>query len=352
VTAQPANDVESRDLSVLWKDPDGQVGSGLLLSDRIRFYVEKAKLIEPFSESHLSPAAYDLTLGNVCWYAGFAGKNGGPKRVLSDGETLVLPPNSIVFVDSAETLTLPFYLAGRFNLKLKFLHQGLLVGAGPQVDPGYVGSLSCPLHNVSNENVSIKCGQPFARIEFHKTTPFAQQHTWAGDTEVSNVRALGEAGKLAGLDGHPCITFPTRSLNRKPIQDYLFEGKLATSSVDHMATRVGEIEADISLKTKELRADIKTFNLSAYIALGVASLSFATYFWAVVNWTKSYQDAAIRAEEHVRVLEVQRGALESRVRDIEQKLAIQTGPKAVNGMPRSAIPRQPGLNGKASSGKK
>src|SRR5688572_1063630 len=140
-----------------WVDPDSKVQGGILLSDRIIMYVEKVGLIEPFNAKNLGPASYDLTLGKECWSSDHARETGLSQRILADGEHLIIPPNSIVFVSSSETLNLPFYLIARFDLKLRFLHEGLLVGTGPQVDPGFRGLLSCPLHNISSEKITLTC---------------------------------------------------------------------------------------------------------------------------------------------------------------------------------------------------
>jgi hypothetical protein len=46
----------------------------------------------------------------------------------------------------------------------------VLLGTGPQVDPGFSGALSCPLYNLTNMDLTIRRGQDFATIDFEKTT--------------------------------------------------------------------------------------------------------------------------------------------------------------------------------------
>ena len=179
----------------MWIDPDQQAAAGILLSDRIRCNVECADLIMPFIETNLGPASYDLTLGSECAYCNHTKDTGRAERILSPNEELVIPPNSIVFVSTAEFPNLPFYLVARFNLKLRYLHEGLLVGTGPQIDPGFSGKLSCPLHNISSEKVCLQAGCSFAVIEFENNTIrferrlFRPQRAWmkfdAGERPVS-----------------------------------------------------------------------------------------------------------------------------------------------------------------------
>src|ERR1044072_3014588 len=167
-------DIPAGENAAMWIDPDASNVQGLILSDRIMYYAKEVNLIDPFHAGNLGPASYDLVLGPECWYADHLKQSGEAKRILSDGEKLILHPNSITFVSTRETLNMPFYLTARFNLKLRLLHEGLLLGAGPQIDPGFVGRLSCPLHNISSDKISLTCGESFAVIEFHKTSPFAE----------------------------------------------------------------------------------------------------------------------------------------------------------------------------------
>ncbi len=53
---------------------------------------------------------------------------------------------------------------------MNWVYDGVLLGTGPQVDPGFSGALSCPLYNLTNMDLTIKRGQDFATIDFEKTT--------------------------------------------------------------------------------------------------------------------------------------------------------------------------------------
>jgi deoxycytidine triphosphate deaminase len=309
----------------LWSDPD-QGTHGILLSDRIQFYVEKVGLIEPFCATHLAPATYDLSLGLDCWYAQHARDSGRSKREMSEGEDLIMEPNSIVYVTSKEVLKLPFYLAARFNLKLRLLHEGLLVGTGPQVDPGFRGRLSIPLHNVSSQRVALRAGERFAVIEFQKTTPFPEIQT-KGIRE-REVRTDGEAGSLIGIGGHPCLTFPSHSLDRQPVERYVPSGKIVSSSLEQIVHDVRYLEEKTGRDLSEFRGYIRTVGIISYIAVAGVALSLASYFWASVNWNRSVYDASVRAEEQVKALAADRATTQARIQELERRLA------AVSGRPR------------------
>jgi hypothetical protein len=55
---------------------------------------------------------------------------------------------------------------------VKHAYSGLLWVGGPQVDPGYVGHLFCPIYNLSDKEVTLHIGEAIALIDFVKTTPF------------------------------------------------------------------------------------------------------------------------------------------------------------------------------------
>ena len=281
----------------MWLDPD-EGASGVLLSDRIQFYVDRVGLITPFEKESLGPASYDLRLGTLSWDSSHSKESGLPLRTLKPGEVLIIPPNSITFVSTLEALNLPFYLTGRFNLRLRLLHEGLLVGTGPQIDPGFSGQLSCPLHNISNDKIALVCGARFAVIEFSKTTPFAQSSQWFAKDTIDSVREDGEAEKLFGLDRKPCLTFPRRALNRKPIEKYLPHGKTVSSSVDGLAAEIkrqelkrSEHESTVKEKIKEHTDSVEKrlgfLTWTTFITLVVVVLSVASLVLSAIGWKNS-----------------------------------------------------------------
>jgi deoxycytidine triphosphate deaminase len=304
----------------MWHDPDPTNTSGVLLSDRIQFYAEQVNMINPFEAIRLGPASYDLSLGAECWYAGHLRETGEAKRTLTVGERIILPPNSITFVSTLESLNMPFYLAARFNLKLRLLHEGLLLGAGPQIDPGFSGRLSCPLHNISSEKISLIAGEPFAVIEFHKTSRFAELETFAKTVTLADLRGRGEQRLLRGVNGYPCLTFPSHSLNREPIKRYVPPGRLVSSSVEGIAAAQQTLRESVEKTLADFDQRMRNVNTLAYIAVVVVALSIAAYFFAVVNWNRGVNDAAVRTEEHVKHLEAVNSEIRARITQLEQQV--------------------------------
>ena len=153
---------------------------GVLLCDEIKFYVETGCLISPFDPRNLKPAAYELTVGDEAMLGGEPYSLGDTTK---DGR-LRIPPFEVAVIKTAETLNLPRFLIARWNIRVSWAYKGLVWVGGPQVDPGYVGNLFCPIYNLSNKDVWIKKGDAIAVMDFVKTTSFDLEST----DEISRYR--------------------------------------------------------------------------------------------------------------------------------------------------------------------
>lgn len=88
----------------------------------------------------------------------------------SKDKGLVVPKNGIIFVETDIEFRIPDFIALRFNLQIKHVHRGLLLGTGPLVDPGFVGKLCIPIHNLTDEDYYIDRNDGLIWIEFTKTS--------------------------------------------------------------------------------------------------------------------------------------------------------------------------------------
>lgn len=162
---------EGEDLKNSEQDPipleqdDSLDDHGVLLSDKIEHYVHNHRIIEPFDESCLEPAGYKMRVGDH-YYRGVI------KEDLADGEHLIIDPYEVVVIETAERVCIPRFMIARWNIKVKLAYKGLLWVGAAQVDPGYVGHLSCPIYNLSTKPVKLKKGEALALIDFVKTTKY------------------------------------------------------------------------------------------------------------------------------------------------------------------------------------
>ena len=155
------------------KDPYPQIAPALLNSADILKYVISTGMIYPFDYSKLEGASYDVKLAGKVVYWDEKGnkivKNIVKNPIKEDEvQDFILQKNSIAFVTLEPIFRIPDYIALRFNLKISHIYKGLLLGTGPLVDPGFVGRLSIPLHNLTANNYRFEFGQGMIQLEFTK----------------------------------------------------------------------------------------------------------------------------------------------------------------------------------------
>lgn len=161
-------------------DPFPEIPAALLSSAHIQAYIAETGMIFPYSpaedpdEEKITSASLIMTVGpevlywesqkNVFydkdkqWYHPNLNKN----------EAITLRPNSITFLRPAERFNMPDYIAARFNLRVRHVHRGLLLGTGPLLDPGYKGYPMIPVHNLTENEYVLRVGEKFINVEFTK----------------------------------------------------------------------------------------------------------------------------------------------------------------------------------------
>lgn len=162
-----------------------EIAPALLNSADIKAYVKQTGMIYPFDERELQSASYKVKIAGKIVYWKYNDGNDNSKqgiekfeKELTEGDYFDLQPNSIAFVTMEPEFHIPVYLALRFNLKIKHIYKGLLLGTGPLVDPGFEGRLSIPLHNLTNNTYRFKYGDTLITMEFTKLSP---NITWFSD---------------------------------------------------------------------------------------------------------------------------------------------------------------------------
>lgn len=159
---------------------DENIAPGMLSSSQIAYCVDKFKLIKNYNEACLGPATYHMRIGNevLTWDNGkkiefTLGPEEDKNKNIS--KSIEFKPNSLTFVTTIEEFNLPKDIIARYNLKSKWVHQGLLLGTGPIVDPELQARLLIPVHNFSSHPVRIDHNDEFISVEFTKTSNPDQQ---------------------------------------------------------------------------------------------------------------------------------------------------------------------------------
>jgi deoxycytidine triphosphate deaminase len=211
-----------------WKYQDPNTSpsrKGLLLSNEIEGFCNVGLLIENHKSEMIRPASYTLTIG-----PDYVDSEGKIRKMRDEQAYFYMEPNSIVYVSSAERLNLPFYIVARFNLRVKWVYKGILLGTGPQVDPGFKGNLSCPLFNLTNRAVRIKLGEMFATIDFERTSDFCGNKPW---DEVKGSFRVGEELDEVSVGDTRYLMFKQKSFSPlKHLPDHDVLSSLAELSKD------------------------------------------------------------------------------------------------------------------------
>lgn len=137
------------------------IGGGL--SNRIiRLMLECGMLLDNATEKCIKGASYDLLLGDEYYYGGKI------KRLTDSNSFLTIEPYDYAIVSCKENARIPRDVIGKFGLSVGLFCQGIILSNGPQIDPGFNGTLFCLLFNTSNQAVHLKRGMHYATIEFNK----------------------------------------------------------------------------------------------------------------------------------------------------------------------------------------
>jgi deoxycytidine triphosphate deaminase len=239
-------------------DPFPNIPAALLSSEHVSDYVRVTGLLHPFDPSpdRLKAASYEARAQRfIRW------EEDG-RKIITDvraGETYELPENSIVFVQIESKIRLPDYIALRFNLRIKHVHRGLLLGTGPLVDPGFGGDLLIPLHNLTSKKYVIKIDEGIIWIEFTKTSHNSDKWPAA-------------RGSFSPIQSHktdvPYWTYFERANQNNPIQSSI---PSAVKDARELA-RSADTSAKKAVRTNRLYASIGILALAG-LMIGLANIT-------------------------------------------------------------------------------
>lgn len=244
------------------EDPFPDIPPALLNSADVWDYVRVTGMISPFDQSpgKIKSASYEIDLlGEIHLWDEKQKKKVIP---IERGKKFILEKNSIVYAYLETKFRLPDYIALRFNLRIKHVHRGLLLGTGPLVDPGFVGRLLIPLHNLTSEDYELEGGEGLIWVEFTKLSP---NKRWVLGNTIHTLY-----GEYRG--------FPDDKKNLEPAYyfDRATQGNVIRSSIP-------EIFLDVTRRAKtserSARSAKRTVNLfiGIFSFLGLISLGFTAF---------------------------------------------------------------------------
>lgn len=222
-------------------DPFKSIPFSLLSAGAILNYCRVTAMIFPFDAKNLKASSYRVGMGGMLirW--------DGDKKIeqcIEPKGKIVLPPNSITFVQTDEEFLLPHYIAIRFNLKIEHVHRGLLLGTGPLVDPGFGGKLLIPLHNLTSSQYCIDNIDDLIWVEFTKTSFCSEPEESNYDSRQDNAHLFQERKNFLGpsqylfqaANGQPIASSIPDSIKEasKKASDAAKDAKLAKNAAEEV----------------------------------------------------------------------------------------------------------------------
>lgn len=271
-------------------DPFPQIEAALLNSADIFKYVAKTGMIYPFYHKKLSGASYEVAIkGEVIWW----NKETGKKEHIflnKEGDYFELQPNSIAFVTLEPMFQIPDYIALRFNLKIAHVYKGLLLGTGPLVDPGFVGKLSIPLHNLTSNTYVFNYNDGIIQMEF---TKLSKNKCW--NISSSSNKYIEGKYKRKWIEPYRTVeeyikrALMTEKEGRHSVQSSIPE------AIAKMQTQMSESEekiqdlsetmrAEFRKHKKGVKAELKRSRIITFSSLiGIATLLVTTLVFAITT---------------------------------------------------------------------
>ena len=117
-----------------------RVGGGLS-HDIISLMIDCGMLLDNAKTEGVKGASYDLLLGDEYYY------DGKIKRLTGTSSFLTIEPYDYAIVSCKERARIPRDVIGKFGLTVGLFCQGIILSNGPQIDPGFNGTLFCLLFN-------------------------------------------------------------------------------------------------------------------------------------------------------------------------------------------------------------
>jgi len=143
----------------------------ILGREKITELVNEKNLIESFDEKSLGGAGYDLSAGR---FYGIRGQShlGASTRVLPSveeitSETVLLKPGDYILLETVEKVNMPKDLMARILPRSTLFRAGCILVTAV-VDPGYYGTLTMGLKNLSGCDFRLEKGSRVGQIVFEE----------------------------------------------------------------------------------------------------------------------------------------------------------------------------------------
>ena len=122
-------------------------------SEKLKQVHATTKVVEPFDETAVMHGAYELSIGPEAFLTCDDDKR---KKLLGDGEQLVIPPGQFGLLLTEEKVNIPSNAIAFISIKASIKFRGLVNVSGFHVDPGFSGRLKFSVYNVGSQNIVLQ----------------------------------------------------------------------------------------------------------------------------------------------------------------------------------------------------
>lgn len=147
----------------------------LLSKEALEKAIQEGEIVLDPRPEKLEPASIDLAVGSEAFRS-----RDEEITNLERGKLLIIPAGDFTLIVTKEYLKLSQSLVGHIGLRSKYTRRGMILMAGPQIDPGFEGNLHIALCNLSPTEISLSYGDPFCTVEFHRL-PKAVKEPYRGE---------------------------------------------------------------------------------------------------------------------------------------------------------------------------
>lgn len=289
----PTSDAEAAARANTYRDHDPfpRVRPALLGSEDFLNYARVTGMIYPCEgycrtseqpkKGMVKPASYEVRPGKTLFIWDSDGNFVQKNLADSDSGFIRLPANSITFVSTNETFRLPNYIALGFNLRIKHVHRGILLGTGPLADPGFGKEILIPLHNLTDEEYVISLNEGLIWVEFTKTS---WQRTGPSDSKSDHD-----------------VSLPQNT--EKDFREFLLHangGRPIQSSIPVSIRNAEDAAKRAEARAKALENQIRGFGIVAIIVLVLTVASVLTPVFGLVQDTSAVLADSQRANADLR----------------------------------------------------
>lgn len=287
------------------KDPFLEIAPALLNSADIYDYVAVTGMIYPFNAQDLKSASYAVPiLGKVVYWDEHDHKK---VELIEEGQEFVLRKNSIAFVTVEPMLRIPDYIAFRFNLKITNVYRGILLGTGPLVDPGFIGKLSIPLHNLTTNDYTFTGGDTLIWIEFTKLSP---NKLWDPYNQALN-SALRQGDYIKFT---PIVNADVETYLRKADQH-----RSIRSSMSGVQASALELEKNVNKTLDKLNLYRNLFSVGTIIGVIALVIPFAALILQIISLVREKDDLVHKTNIQIEFLQKEVKAIQEKINNLQKK---------------------------------